>query len=136
MVKTLGFQQEFSSARFSQPQVLLLGLAHYAGGARSYLSESRAPATSPHRNSGCQLYITGVHRICIYIYTHVIHMCVYTVITNGFSSVYCACTILKSRGQRCPCHFLCQRSWVTCGKDIGQGRLIYVPAIVSTCFNC
>ncbi len=58
------------------------------------------------------------------------------VITNGFSSVYCACTILKSRGQRCPCHFLCQRSWVTCGKDIGQGRLIYVPAIVSTCFNC
>ena len=27
---------------------------------------------------------------------------------------------------------LCQRSWVTCGKDIGQGRLIYVPAIVST----
>ena len=58
-------------------------------------------------------------------------VCVYTVITNGFSSVYCACTILKSRGQRCPCHFLCQRSWVTCGKDIGQGRLIYVPAIVS-----
>ena len=59
-------------------------------------------------------------------------VCVFTVITNGFSSVYCACTILKSRGQRCPCHFLCQRSWVTCGKDIGQGRLIYVPAIVST----
>ena len=54
------------------------------------------------------------------------------VITNGFSSVFCACTILKSRGQRYPCHFLCQRSWVTCGKDIGQGRLIYVPAIVST----
>ena len=59
-------------------------------------------------------------------------VCVYTVITNGFSSVYCACTILKSRGQRYPCHFLCQRSWVTCGKDIDQGRLIYVPAIVST----
>ena len=56
----------------------------------------------------------------------------YTVITNGFSSVYCACTILKSRGQRYPCHFLCQRSWVTCGKDIDQGHLIYVPAIVST----
>ena len=56
----------------------------------------------------------------------------YTVITNGFSSIYCACTILKSRGQRYPCHFLCQRSWVTCGKDIDQGRLIYVPAIVST----
>ena len=34
--------------------------------------------------------------------------------------------------QRYPCHFLCQRSWVTCGKDIDQGRLIYVPAIVST----
>ena len=33
-----------------------------------------------------------------------------------------------SRGQRCPCHFLCQRSWMTCGKDINQGRLIYVPA--------
>ena len=59
-------------------------------------------------------------------------VCVYTVITNGFSSIYCACTILKSRGQRYPCHFLCQRSWVTCGKDIDQGRLIYVPAIVST----
>ena len=37
-----------------------------------------------------------------------------------------------SRGQRCPCHFLCQRSWVTCGKDIDQGRLIYVPAMVKT----
>ena len=60
-------------------------------------------------------------------------VCVYTVITNGFSSCLLrSCTILKSRGQRCPCHFLCQRSWVTCGKDIGQGRLIYVPAIVST----
>ena len=59
-------------------------------------------------------------------------MCVYTVITNGFSSFHCSCTILKSRGQRCPCHFLCQRSWVTCGKDIDQGRLIYVPAVVST----
>ena len=59
-------------------------------------------------------------------------MCVYTVITNGFSSFHCSCTILKSRGQRYPCHFLCQRSWVTCGKDIDQGRLIYVPAIVST----
>ena len=63
-------------------------------------------------------------------------MCVYTVITNGFSSVYCACTIIKSRGcigrRDTPCHFLCQRSWVTCGKDIDQGRLIYVPAIVST----
>ena len=35
----------------------------------------------------------------------------------------------KCRGQRYPCHFLCQRSWVTCGKDIDQGRLIYVPAI-------
>ena len=58
--------------------------------------------------------------------------CVYTVITNGFSSFHCSCTILKSRGQRYPCHFLCQRSWVTCGKDIDQGRLIYVPAIVST----
>ena len=34
----------------------------------------------------------------------------------------------KSRGQRCPCHFLCQRRWVTCGKDMNQGRLIYVPA--------
>ena len=56
----------------------------------------------------------------------------YTVITNGFSSFHCSCTILKSRGQRYPCHFLCQRSWVTCGKDIDQGRLIYVPAIVST----
>ena len=62
----------------------------------------------------------------------IVCVCVYTVITNGFSSVYCACTILKSRGQRYPCHFLCQRSWVTCGKDIDQGRLIYVPAIVST----
>ena len=59
-------------------------------------------------------------------------VCVYTVITNGFSSFHCSCTILKSRGQRYPCHFLCQRSWVTCGKDIDQGRLIYVPAIVST----
>ena len=59
-------------------------------------------------------------------------VCVYTVITNGFSSVYCACTFLNSRGQRYLCHFLCQRSWVTCGKDIDQGRLIYVPAIVST----
>ena len=45
---------------------------------------------------------------------------------------HCSCTILKSRGQRYPCHFLCQRSWVTCGKDIDQGRLIYVPAIVPT----
>ena len=35
---------------------------------------------------------------------------------------------ILSRGQRCPCHFLCQRSWMTCGKDINQGRLIYVPA--------
>ena len=60
------------------------------------------------------------------------NVCVYTVITNGFSSFHCSCTILKSRGQRYPCHFLCQRSWVTCGKDIDQGRLIYVPAIVST----
>ena len=71
----------------------------------------------------------------MYIYTHVYthtHVCVYTVITNGFSSFHCSCTILKSRGQRYPCHFLCQRSWVTCGKDIDQGRLIYVPAIVST----
>ena len=59
-------------------------------------------------------------------------VCVYTVITNGFSSFHCSCTILKSRGQRYPCHFLCQRSWVTCGKDIDQGRLSYVPAIVST----
>ena len=59
--------------------------------------------------------------------------CVYTVITNGFSSCHRSCTIqTKSRGQRYPCHFLCQRSWVTCGKDIDQGRLIYVPAIVST----
>ena len=64
-------------------------------------------------------------RVCVYV-------CVYTVITNGFSSFHCSCTILKSRGQRYPCHFLCQRSWVTCGKDIDQGRLIYVPAIVST----
>ena len=61
-----------------------------------------------------------------------VRVCVYTVIINGFSSVYCAGTILKSRGQRYPCHFLCQRSWVTCGKDIDQGRLIYIPAIVST----
>ena len=82
------------------------------------------------------IYYRRTSYMYIYIYTHVIHMCVYTVITNGFSSVYCACTIIKRRGQRCPCHFLCQRSWVTCGKDIGQGRLIYVPAIVSTCFNC
>ena len=61
------------------------------------------------------------------------NVCVHTVITNGFSSFHCSCTILKSRGQRYPCHFLCQRSWVTCGKDIDQGRLIYVPAMV---FNC
>ena len=61
-----------------------------------------------------------------------LRVCVYTVITNGFSSFHCSCTILKSRGQRYPCHFLCQRSWVTCGKDIDQGRVIYVPAIVST----
>ena len=61
-------------------------------------------------------------------------VCVYTVITNGFSSCHRSCTIqTKSRGQRYPCHFLCQRSWVTCGKDIDQGRLIYVPAMV---FNC
>ena len=66
-------------------------------------------------------------RVCVCV-----HVCVYTVITNGFSSFHCSCTILKSRGQRYPCHFLCQRSWVTCGKDIDQGRLIYVPAIVST----
>ena len=59
-------------------------------------------------------------------------VCVYTVITNGFNSCHRSCTIQKSRGQRYPCHFLCQRSWVTCGKDIDQGRLIYVPAIVST----
>ena len=81
----------------------------------------------------CILYIY----ICVYIYIYTCiytHMCVcvYTVITNGFSSFHCSCTILKSRGQRYPCHFLCQRSWVTCGKDIDQGRLIYVPAIVST----
>ena len=70
----------------------------------------------------------------IYIYLYYIYtpVCVYTVITNGFSSFHCSCTILKSRGQRYPCHFLCQRSWVTCGKDIDQGRLIYVPATVST----
>ena len=36
---------------------------------------------------------------------------------------------LLRRGQRCPCHFLCQRSWMTCGKDTNQGRLIYVPAL-------
>ena len=60
-------------------------------------------------------------------------VCVYTVITNGFSSCHRSCTIQNSRGQRYPCHFLCQRSWVTCGKDIDQGRLIYVPAMV---FNC
>ena len=56
----------------------------------------------------------------------------YTVITNGFSSCHRSCTIQNSRGQRYLCHFLCQRSWVTCGKDIDQGRLIYVPALVST----
>ena len=60
-------------------------------------------------------------------------VCVYTVITNGFNSCHRSCTIQKkNRGQRYPCHFLCQRSWVTRGKDIDQGRLIYVPAIVST----
>ena len=41
----------------------------------------------------------------------------------------------KCRGQRYPCHFLCQRSWVTCGKDIDQGRLIYVPAIFQFSVN-
>ena len=75
--------------------------------------------------------------VCVYVSMYVcmhafMRVCVYTVITNGFSSFHCSCTILKSRGQRYPCHFLCQRSWVTCGKDIDQGRLIYVPAIVST----
>ena len=37
-------------------------------------------------------------------------VCVYTVITNGFSSCHRSCTIQNSRGQRYPCHFLCQRS--------------------------
>ena len=41
----------------------------------------------------------------------------------------------ESRGQRFPCHFLCQRSWMTCGKDINQGRLIYVPAFVWNCWT-
>ena len=38
----------------------------------------------------------GVCVVCVWC------VCVYTVITNGFSSVYCACTIIKSRGQRYP----------------------------------
>ena len=83
--------------------------------------------------------LPGCMYVCVCMYMHVcmyvcmyVCLCVYTVITNGFSSFHCSCTILKSRGQRYPCHFLCQRSWVTCGKDIDQGRLIYVPAIVST----
>ena len=80
-------------------------------------------------------YLLFLHVRCIPISQFdktVPSMCVYTVITNGFSSCHRSCTIQKSRGQRYPCHFLCQRSWVTCGKDIDQGRLIYVPAIVST----
>ena len=31
-----------------------------------------------------------------------VRVCVYTVITNGFSSVYCACTILKKQGAEVP----------------------------------
>ena len=85
---------------------------------------SATPAT---QNDGrCEVVPRLPRKVCVQ------NVCVYTVITNGFSSFHCSCTILKSRGQRYPCHFLCQRSWVTCGKDIDQGRLIYVPAIVST----
>ena len=42
-----------------------------------------------HSAHNCPLTLTG-------------RVCVYTIITNGFSSVYCACTIIKSRGQRYP----------------------------------
>ena len=40
--------------------------------------------------------------VCVRGWVCVCCVCVYTVITNGFSSVYCACTIIKSRGQRYP----------------------------------
>ena len=53
--------------------------------------------------------------------------------TNGFSSVHCACTILKKQGAEVPMSLPLPTKLGTCGKDIDQGRLIYVPAMV---FNC
>ena len=39
-------------------------------------------------------------------------------VSKGYLILTSLIAFQKSRGQRCPCHFLCQRSWVTCGKDI------------------
>ena len=67
--------------------------------------------------------------VCLYVCMSV---CLYVCMCVCVYHLYRCKTSIYRRGQRCPCHFLCQRSWVTCGKDIVQGRLIYVPAMVKT----
>jgi hypothetical protein len=65
--------------------------------------------------------------------TKLLCVCGVTACIRGFFDFLWNCDYLiafqNSRGQRCQCLVLCQQSWVTCGKNIDQGRLIYVPAV-------
>ena len=62
---------------------------------------SQDPFQALYSGIGGALHLTTIESIYPTVCVCVV-VCVYTVITNGFSSVYCACTILKKQGAEVP----------------------------------